>query len=208
MPKKQFYLETGKPAQLEISWGLLWRNIKVHLDGKEVKSIESKQTLKVGEEVSLPNGNNVKFQLIEKVTGFEIQAIKDGQPLLERDFSAYEKLKISYSTIFFVAGIGILFGLVVETFRIQLLLNLGIGFITICLGLLFFLLGILVKKRSMAALGIAVTLFVADAIYTIVTAMQVGINPPIFPIIMRVLLTLQMCQGFSAIKALKREERF
>ncbi|MBX7221389.1 MAG: hypothetical protein K1Y36_15675 [Blastocatellia bacterium] len=204
---KQFYWDQEGPALLEVSWGIFWRNIKVKFDGVVILSLDNKAALEEGREVSLTDGTIIKVQLVQESLNFKILAFKNGQPLQEKDTGPAEKLKIAYGAIFFVAIMGMSFGLIVELFQIKAFLDFGIGWLTFVYGLVFLILGIFVKKRSLIALVLAVTLFVVDALYTIAFALKVSTNIPVVPIVVRVLFTFQMIQGFGAILALKEQEK-
>src|SRR3989338_8646289 len=80
MPTRKYALERGGIRKLEISWRILWKNITVRLDGKEIGSIANQKELIAGREFSLIDGSILKVKLIQ---GFapELQVTKNGQAI-------------------------------------------------------------------------------------------------------------------------------
>jgi hypothetical protein len=147
-------------------------------------------------------------QLVQSFGSAELQVLRNGQPLPGSGSDPAVRFKATWGIIFFIAGLNMLIGLGAVLFDIDFLQQLGLGVISIVVGLMYLVLGVLVKQlRSPIALGIAIGLFALDGIVTMVDAMDAGRTPPVGAIVVRVLLILPMIKGFQAIRELKSSER-
>jgi hypothetical protein len=99
----------------------------------------------------------------------------------------------------------ILFGLAAALFPVSSLQQVG-DLWTVGIGIVLLLLGLLVRKRSAMALGIAIGLLALDGIATLSTLADPQASSP-FSIIIRIFFLAIMARGFSAIRGLKKRER-
>jgi hypothetical protein len=79
-----------------------------------------------------------------------------------------------------------------------------VGWGSVFAGALYGGLAVLVKRRSTAALAVAVPLFILDGLYTFVVAAEAKVSPPVGGLIARVFFLLPMLRGFSAIRELNK----
>lgn len=119
------------------------------------------------------------------------------------DSDAKKRLAGAYGVIFFIAGFSILIGILAVVYKIEFLKEFGFGIFTVLVGLLFLVLGLFVRAGSKIALGIALSLYVLDALFTLMAIAAQTKIPPIGAIIIRIAFTTAMFRGFSAIEDLR-----
>ncbi len=149
---------------------------------------------------------NLSGKDLEKSTSFlSVKDKKDSTESIENPVASAseEQLKTAYGAIFFIAGLSIVVGTVVELFRVEFLLQRGMDFFSILYGVLFLVLGFYVKLRSTISLGVAVVLYALDGILAVIVF---GLTSSIGTIMWRIFLLPLMIKGFGAISSLKQEE--
>ncbi len=111
--------------------------------------------------------------------------------------------KNAYSVIYLIAGLNLLAGAAAVLADLELLQDLGFGWLSIAGGAAFLFLGYLVSSRKSApALTLAVILFVFN---TILIGVEAGGAGPWM--ILPVTFIMTMCTGFPAIRQLKSARR-
>jgi hypothetical protein len=133
----------------------------------------------------------------------ELQVTRDDQPLPGSASDPKTRFKNAYLIVYFIAGLNLLLGLLASVFNVALLQELGIGFGSILLGLVFLVLGFFVQRQSSLALILAIVAFIADSLLGVVLSVLQGATPGIAGLLVRVLLLVPMFQGVPAIKTLK-----
>ncbi len=206
MAKQRFALETNGPKRLEISWGMFWRNITVRLDGQVVGTVPSKKELSQGYDIFLPDTSLLSIKLARTFITQELQVLRNGQPLPGSASDPQSRIKAAANVLFFIAGLNIVVGLIALFFQVDLLLAYGLGIESVITGLIYAILGLFVKRKSLTALVIAIMLFILDGAFGLVTAAEVGANPASM-VIVRIVLLMPMLQGFTAIRNLKKPIR-
>jgi hypothetical protein len=73
-------------------------------------------------------------------------------------------LALSASSIYFVAGLNILLGLIAYIIQVKFLQTLGFGILSAAIGVLFLALGFFTQRRSLFALILAVILLSLDGV--------------------------------------------
>lgn len=210
MPTRKFSLDPGGPKRVEISWRSFWKEITVRLDGYVVGTLPNKKALLQGGRFALPDGSYLDVQLARTFASVQLRVTRNGQPLPGSDSHPSQRLKMAYGVIFFIAGLNIVLGLIAVLTDTQFLTGrYGIDWTTIVFGVVFLLLGFLVKGRSMVALAIAIALFIASGIWAVYLVGQAlpHESTPVGGIFMRVFLLVPMFQGFRAIQDLEASER-
>jgi hypothetical protein len=205
MPKKQYALEKGGAKRLELSWGGMWRNFTVRLDGEVVGTIENQKALRAGQTFALADDSQIHVQLVTKVGSTELQVTRDGQPLPGSAADPEQRVKTAYGILFFIAGLNIVLGLIGLIARSELLASLGLGLGSVIFGLFFLGAAFFVMRRSQIALILAIIVFALDAILGIVLAVGAGGSPAIGGLIARVILFIPLVNGVKAIKELRGE---
>jgi len=205
MPKQLYALEPNGPKRLEVSWRGLWKDFTVKLDGQVVGVLPNQKALKEGGDFPLPDGSRLTARL---KTGLqtELRIEHDGRPLPGSDADPKMRLKLATGVVYFVGGLNVVVGLLAWLAQVEFLLELGIGWTSAAFGALFLALGFFVNRRSRVALAIAVALFIADGVITLVAAAALTGRVTVPAVFMRVVLLLPMLQGFGAMKALDRAD--
>ena len=117
---------------------------------------------------------------------------------------AVKTLRKSALTIYFVGGLNVALGIAASVSQIEVLQQLGFGWISALVGAIYIVLGYFVQfKRSTVALSIAFTLFILDT--TIWIFLIIGNSGRIMPsgIVSRIALIWFMWQGFDAIQEIE-----
>jgi hypothetical protein len=203
MPKQTFALEAGGEKRLEVSWGGMFKNTTVSLDGNSIGVIPDQKALFAGQEFRLTDGSTIKVQLVRGFLSTELRVLRNGQPLPGSASDPQTRLKNAYNMVYFVAGLNLVLGIISSLFNIQLLQQFGIGFGSIIFGLVFLALGFLVQRKSIVALIVAIIIFAVDGIAGFFLASVQGYSPSVGGIFARIILMVPMVQGIGAIKALE-----
>lgn len=107
-------------------------------------------------------------------------------------------------SVFFVAIINLLLGILAITIKSEVLTEMGVGTVQLVFGGLMAVLGIFVLLHSKGALALALLVFVGDTLFLFFGSIAVGGIPPIIPLIIRVFLIVWMASGFSAMGQISR----
>jgi hypothetical protein len=211
MPTRKFALEQGGAKRVEISWRWFWKDVEVRLDGYVLGTIADKKELQEGRQFTLPDGSALGVQLVRKFRSVQLQVTRNGYPLPGSDSEPNKRLGVAYGTIFFIAGLNIVLGLIATLAENTFLTtDLGLDRTTVAFGVVFLILGLLVRRRSAVALAFAIALFIASTIWSfyVMSWLMPSRTPPAGPgIIVRILFLASMTQGFSAIRELNENEQ-
>ena len=204
MPKQSYALKAGGPKRLEISWKGVWKNTTIQLDGNVIGVVDGQKELSAGREYLLPDGTGLKVQLVKKFLGVELQVLREGEPLPGSASDPETRIKTAYGIIFFVAGLNLVLGILAVALQVEFLQTLGLGFYSIIFGMAFLVAGFFVKRRSLAALVVAIVILALDGIVGIIGTIAMDLNPSVSGLVMRVFLLIPMIQGISGIRAVKK----
>jgi hypothetical protein len=205
VPTARFALERGGPKRLEIRWGRGWGSqTAIILDGKEIGTLPGRKELKEGRLFRLDDGSTLSVQFGPNLITQEFRVLLDGFPLPGSASDPAHRLRVASGVLFFIGGVTIALSLIAELFRIRGLMQHGMGIGSMIEGGVFLLLATLVRRRSVAALGIAVVLMVLDLVVGF--ADPQGAPPPYGAVMGRVLLLIPVIQGFGAIRGRKSAE--
>ena len=187
-----------------------WKNTKVMLDGKEVLSVPTKKELKKGCEVQTEAGK-LHIQLKSGFLREAVHVALDGRQLQS---DPAKQFKASYSTIYVISIVSIVFGGLGALAHVDGLG--GFGWPSIAIGILFGALGFWTQRRlSLVALSIAFSIFAIDSIATfvpqasqsgtdVIPSSQSSTNPPVGIFLVKILFLFEMSKGFRAIPRLRR----
>lgn len=205
MPKQSFALEPGGPKRVEIEWRGIWKELKVRFDDTLLGEIPDGKALREGRTFAIDGGKHtLRLQLVQTFLSAELHVIFDGRPLPGTSSDPEVQLKLTATLIYFIGGLTILAGLAAWLFHVELLVALGIGPEVAIAGVVFVLLGLLVRyKRSKVALAVAIVLLALDVFLTIADTVEVGSRPPVGMLVFRMLMIVWLFRGFAAINALK-----
>jgi len=205
MAKQSYSFDPGGPKRLEMSWKGAFKETTLVVDGVPVGVIPDQKALRAGQEFKLVDGSLLKVQLVSNLAGSEVQVTRNGMPLPGSASNPETRIKTAAGIIFFIAGLNLLLGLLALVIRSDFFASLGIGWYNLVFGLFFLAMGFLVNRKSKVALIAATVVFALDALIGIVGSIAAGYTPPIFGLILRVILIIPMVQGIGAISASKRD---
>lgn len=204
MPKQSYALEPGGPKRLEVSWKGFFKNTTITLDGVLLGTIPDHMALRTPQEFKLIDGSLLKVQLVQNLSGAEMQVTRNGVALPGSSSNPETRVKSAAGIIFFIAGLNLLLGVIALITQSELLASLGIGWYSLIFGGFFLVMGFLVRKLSKVALILSIVVFSLDALIGIIASVAMGGSPAIAGLVVRVLLIIPMVQGVSAITALKK----
>ena len=102
--------------------------------------------------------------------------------------------------IYFIGGLNLVAGIAELAFKISLLQQLGIGSVTIIVGLVFFVLGYFVMKSSLVALLIAMLLVALSTVLYFTTIIKLGFQPNLYAVVIRVALLIPMYRAIAPLR--------
>ena len=203
MPKRAFALEEAGGKRLEVSWKGIYqyKDITVLLDGTQIGLIPDQKSLLAGQEFSLVDGSTIKIQLVPKFTETELQVLRNGQPIPGSASDPQTRLKNAYQSVYIVATLNIVFGLIAVLFNPEFLHWVAIGSSSILFGLAFLPLGFFIQRKSILALVLAIIIMIADGLVGFHLAVLQGYDPGGGVFMARIFFLVPLFLGFSAIKA-------
>ena len=154
-----YTLDPENPKRLDISYKMFWRGATVYLDGKEIGTAPGKRELTQGQEFKLPDGSVLKLRLVQSLMGSELRILRNGQPIPGSASHPETTVKTSYWTLFLIGALGILFGGASLGLHVDMLGEMGITTYSIGLGVVFIILGLMVRRHSLPALYAGIVLY-------------------------------------------------
>jgi hypothetical protein len=207
MATTKLALEAGGPARLELSWGLFWKNFRVMLDGQLVGTVDGGQKqLKEGVEFTLPDGSNLRIQLVQSAMNVELRVLRNGAPLPGSASDPAKRVQSAAYLLYFLAALNTLLGVVAMALNSEALEGLGMGIGSIIFGAIVAVLGFFTYRRSRVAPVLAIVLYVADTLFTLYTVVEEGRSPPVFGIIIRIYIIYALAQAAKAAGELARQK--
>ncbi len=182
-------------------------HLVVLIDRSVIGTIPEQEARTTGREFTLPDDTVLKVQLVYG----QVQAWRNGQPLSPVSPAiqpasrpavppkVLRRFRVTFGVIFFIAAVSILLGIVAVAFQVQILLDRGVGVVTIIIGAIFLLLGFFVRRKSTVALGIAVTIYALDGILSLFTG-------NFSSVLFHIYFLFLMSRGFSAIREILAAE--
>ncbi len=204
MPSKKYALEAGGPERVEVDWEGAFKNLTVSFDGTPLGSFENGKDIETLQYLALPDGTRLEV-VLAKVGPFpELRIARDGEPLPGSAGDPKTQLEAAANMIFAIAALNAILGFITVIFDIGFLQAIGVGWASLVTGAIYAGLSVLVKKRSLLALAVAVGLFILDGLYMFVAAAEAKASPPIGGLIARIFFLVPMVRGFGAIRELKK----
>lgn len=202
MTKREFALEEGSERRVQLEWRGLWKDFTVSLDGRELGRMNGQKELENGDIYPLEDGTVLEVKL---TTGFttELKVTRDGEPLPGTDGDPREQVDQAAAVVLFIAGLNLVLGLVAELGQVGLLLDNGVGWSSVVLGVVFLGLGLWARKGSKVALILAIALFAIDGALGLYFTLEAGTNPGTGGVLMRVFLLIAMGKGVMAMDKAK-----
>jgi len=109
-------------------------------------------------------------------------------------------IKLAYWILFILGGLNLVIGLAALIFNVGLLLQAGVGIVTILTGLIFLTLGYFVMQRKIWALYIAIALFVLSGIWAYIYTASTPSGNVLCALMFRFLLIIPLYRAIAAIK--------
>jgi hypothetical protein len=207
MPKRVFAV--SQPGDLVIAWRGIWKDVTVTHAGNVVGGFANQKELKEGRDFTLADGSSLRVKLTTGFGNVQLEVSHDGTPVRGSDGDPAVQLKAAAGVTYFIGGLTCLISAIAMATRVDILVAMGMGPLTLAAGVFYLGLGFGVSKRSRLALGIAIVLFILDGVLSLATYMSYAKGngtPPVGPVVMRVILLIPMFRGFAAISALERAE--
>ncbi len=101
--------------------------------------------------------------------------------------------------IWLIAGFNIILGVITLVAKIDFLQQI-VDPTAIIFGVVFAILGYFVSRRSLAALILAIILFIIATILTVISAVMLNLTPSVGGIIVRIFLFIPMFQAIGAMR--------
>ncbi len=206
MPAERYVLENGDDETLALLWEKGWQNLQVYWQNERIAHLPDRQQLEKGESISLPDGSTLHISLEKSFLSSRLNLKQNETALSPADMPPEMMLGNVYGVLFFIAAFSLLAGIGAAFLDIRLLQSFGVGEWAIHFSLIFFLLGVLVRRRSTIALVIAIGVFVLDGMIETSFALNNGYGFPTMAILFRLILIVWVAQGFEAIRRLKEKE--
>lgn len=202
MPKQTYALERDGEKRLEISWKTGWKNFQVLLDDQVVATVEDRNELDGGKTVNLPDKSKLFIKLKTSFFSSGIILEHNDVPIPGSLEDPYQNLKNIYGFLYLMAVFEIFIGATAAFSGFEPLVNMGIGPITIVLGVVIGLLGFWLSKKSYVALGLFMLVYAADTVYSMTIALE---SSPM-DILMRFIIFYYVGMGFKVLKSVKQQD--
>jgi len=196
MATKRYPLEPGGAPRVEVSWNWNFKNVVVKVDGLEVGRIADATELQAGRDFALADGSSLRVQLASKFHAKELVVMRNGEPLPGSSNDPMTMVKTAAGILLIVAVIN----LAVGAFEYSTDPDGAIG--SVIEGLIYGFLAWRVSKRGIIALVIAMVLYAAD---TVLTLMAIAQRPGggVHSVFIRVIVFIALFKAFGAIRELK-----
>lgn len=202
MTKREFALEEGSERRVQLEWRGMWKDFTVSLDGRELGRMNGRLELENGDIYPLEDGTVLEVKLTTGLTT-ELMVTRDGVPLPGTDADPREQVNAASGVVLFIAGLNLVLGFVAELGQVGLLLEIGAGWTSVVLGVVFLGLGLWARKGSKLALILAIVLFTLDGALGLYFTMEAGGTPGTGGVVMRVFLLIAMGKGVLAMDEAK-----
>ncbi len=207
MPSRKYALEAGGPERVAVDWEGAFKNLTLAFDGTTLGSFENAKDIETPHSFALADGSRLEL-VLAKIGPFpELRLSRDGEPLPGSAGDPQTQLEGAANMIFVIAALNAILGLITVIFGIGFLQAIGVGWASLVTGAIYAGLAVLVKKRSLLALAVAVGLFSLDGVYMFVAAAEAKASPPIGALIARVFFLMPMIRGFVAIGELNKPRK-
>lgn len=202
MPKITSPLEEGGKERLKVTWTGQWLFTTVTIDDEIQGILNGVEALKEGHDFELDDGSILHIQLVKKGVKNELQILLDGKSLPDSPANPKMRFKLAYSTLFFIAILNLGFGIFSFIFPSAIMQSIRTLPVSILYSIGFAILGNWTKRRSALALILAIVIFTADSLMSIVVPVLTGTLPSTTGVIGRIFLLIPMVQGIKAIREL------
>lgn len=207
MPVNKFYLDDQKTQEITLSWRGFWKDITVAHNGHVLGGFQNFSHLKQGQSFHLHDGTLLNIHYSTSYGDQGIRVNVNGRPLKGSSGDPEVRLKSIFGISAFIGGLSMIVGAIAELGKVHMLLEMGVGWVSMVIGAVVIGLGYLVwKSRSVPALIVLLLIVVGDIFLTIIMSVADGGQPAVGGIVIKVFLIVAMVKGFGAIQELKDKE--
>jgi hypothetical protein len=199
-----YALAEGEPKRLEIESRALWKDCRIFLDGVEIGRIPDQKAVMQGLSYPLPDGSTLTMKLDYKVVFTQFRMERNGVPLPGTMAHPLDQLKSAYILIYIVGGMDLLLGFLAALLHSEMLRGFGFSWLSMIIGAVFLLLGLLTQRRSKAALIIAVILYAIDAWLSLIMLEMIR-GYASSSLLVHTLFIIPMILGIGALDKLKKQ---
>lgn len=202
--RKRFALREGEPRRLEVAFGFRYSDVTISLDDQPVAGPFSRTEIEVGRNVTLPDGSTLSIGLEKSHFLTDLHLYRNGEPLPGSSTDPQRRITGAWGAALFIAVVNVILGIVTVVSANGDVEAAGNGLGLVIFGVAFAILAFFIRRRSRVALGIALVVFIGDAVATFV--MAIGSGERTGGHVMRILLVILMFRGFEAIKEIRERE--
>ncbi|GAB4121683.1 MAG: hypothetical protein OHK0050_30920 [Roseiflexaceae bacterium] len=204
MPKQEYSIVPNGPKRITLEWQGFGREVMVRFDGQTLGMLRGQEELNAGQQFALPDGSALQVQLVRTWFSAELRVLRNGKPVPGSPFDPITRWRTAFAIVCVLAGLNVVLGLIAEFFRVESLLNAGIGTITMFYGLIYLMLAFFVQRRSLVALVLATAFFALDSIVGIALGIADGQAPGLAGILVRFFILVPLIQGVIALREIVR----
>jgi hypothetical protein len=198
MAKQSYAIEPDGAKRITVSWKAFWKDFTVEFDDVVIGVLSGQKELKEGRSFQLSDGSVLDVKLTHNFTT-QLQLLRNGKPLPGSGTDPSSRLRQSYGTVYFIGGFNIFLGLISLLIQSEFLYEMGIGYFSLILGLIYLVLAFFVQRQSIFALILSLLIYGIDTILILFAGLSTGV-------IIRIVFLILIWQGFKAIKELKAKE--
>ncbi|GAB4172944.1 MAG: hypothetical protein Fur005_34780 [Roseiflexaceae bacterium] len=204
MPKQEYSIVPNGPKRITLEWQGFGREVMVRFDGQTLGMLRGQEELNAGQQFALPDGSALQVQLVRTWFSAELRVLRNGKPVPGSPSDPITRWRTAFAIVCVLAGLNVVLGLIAEFFRVESLLNAGIGTITMFYGLIYLMLAFFVQRRSLVALVLATAFFALDSIVGIALGIADGQAPGLAGILVRFFILVPLIQGVIALREIVR----
>lgn len=205
MPKKIYYLDSNNQKEaISISWKGVWKNILLTHNEIEIGTFKNQTELKKGKEFQLDEVRKLSVKM-KKGMFPTLELLMNGEPVVGSPTDPKIQLKELTRFVFAIGTLNLIIGLLAELLDNDFLLNLGLGIFSMIYGVVIIALGFGVKKKSIVALGIIITLLILDIMASFWFALENSSNPT-NGIVIKIFFIIFLVKGFRILKKIKAKK--
>jgi hypothetical protein len=199
MPTQRYALEPNGAPRLEVSWKWNFKDVVVKLDGIEVGRIATPAELKLGREFALVDGSTLRVQLNSQLHTKELMLTRNGAPLPGSSTHPETVVKTAAGLLGVIAA----FTAAISIFRMWSGAEMAEEVGTLVEAAIYGLLAWRVMNRSLIALWIAILLYFADTVFSLMEVVETGKGSGAHGIVWRVIVFIALARAISAIRELR-----
>ena len=201
----KYTFKKGEPPRLIVSFRKEYDDVTISIDGGIIASKLSRVDLISGKTILLPDGTNLKVQLVTKYGYPELNIYLNDNPLPGSPSDPDQIRGVAQVTVLCIGILYIILGIMAGVWEFELLISNGLGFPSIMLGSIFLILSCFAKKQPVIPLVLAITLIIVDVVYFRHLVQEAGYAPSMIGIYTRIVVIIVLLRVLHKIYDLKKE---